>query len=337
MPQATIPVWEDDRLSALKKLRVFGTPAEERFDRITRLARKVFSVPISTIDLLGSDSVWLKSTQGFSKVLTPKATSYCSHTIVHGTLVVPDARQDPRLFDSPYANMLPFYAGVALRSEGFPVGVFCITGFEPRELGLEDLERLRGFARAAEQELKIARLSEAQLELAASDKGLLVDGLTKVWTKRAIETLLCRELRKGSGLGLLLIDIDLFTRVNDTHGHSMGDLVLRGVADRIRTVVRPEDAVGRYKGDQFLVALPNRTKVETMLMAERIREAIGSHPFESRVRATVSVGATLSTCNQSEEALLQTVDFARYRAKQRGRNNVEARWLTSTSQLQAIK
>lgn len=341
MPQAIIPAWEEERLSALRKLRVFGTPAEDRFDRITRLARKAFSVPISTIDLLGSDSVWLKSTQGFNKVLTPRDTSYCSHTIVHDVLVISDARQDPRLFDSPYANTLPFYAGVVLRSEGFPVGALCVSGFEPRELGPEDIKRLQEFGRAAEQELKVAKLSEAQLELAASGKGLLVDGLTKMWTKAAIEALLCRELRRppSNGTGLLLVDIDLFRKVNDTHGHLAGDVVLRGVADRIRAVVRPEDAVGRYKGDQFLVMLPNCAKTETVAMAERIRDVIGAQPFEGRIRATVSVGATLSTSNQSsEDALIRTADFARYRAKQRGQNNIETRWLTPlVGQLQATK
>jgi len=346
MPQAPTPPWEAERLVALEKLRVFGTPAEERFDRLTRLACKTFGLPIAVLDLLGADTAWLKSTQGYHKVRAPRATSYCGYTILQeNSLVVPDAQQDPRLFDNPYAQNFRFYAGVPLRSAGMPIGAFSVSGYTPRLWTENDTQALYEFARVAEFELRITKLSETQLCLAAENEVRyrpLVDDLTKTWNKTAIIEILGRELRKAAeadvSTGILMLDIDHFKKVNEERGYSAGDTLLQGLAERLRAVLRHSDSLGRYGGEEFVVVLPRCTREDALEIAERVRTAVESKPFGA-ISATVSVGVTVAAApSQNHAVLLQAADLALYRAKQRGRNRVESRWTTpSFAALRATK
>jgi len=339
MPEAPIPPWEAARLAALDRLRLFGTPAEERFDRITRLAKKMLGVPIAMIDLLGEDSVWIKSAQGFDKSLAPRSTSYCSYTILSKEFLVPNAKEEPKLEGNPYTPSLQFYAGIPLKSEGMPVGAFCVCGFEPRELSDEELECLRDFADLAERELSVNHLSESQIALAAENERLshraLVDDLTKLWNRGAVLEVLGRELRKAretdTPTGLLLLDVDYFKKINDTYGHPAGDTVLKEVSERMRSAVRPGDTVGRFGGEEFLVVLPGCGKNKIIEVAERIRDAVAMAPFESDgtlIPVTISIGATMAVEEQTEELLVRAADLGLYRAKQGGRNRVEPKWLT---------
>lgn len=351
MPQAPIPTWEAARLAALERLRIFGTPAEERFDRITRLARKTFNVPIAMIDLLGSESVWIKSAQGYDQMLAPRCHSYCSYTVLEKqALLIGDASIDSRLFDNPYAPNLKFYAGVPLRSDGMPVGALCVCGYEPREFTSDELETLLDLAGVAESELKVSSLSESQLQLAAENERLthraLVDDLTKVWNRGAVMEVLGKELRKAletdCPTGILLLDVDHFKAVNDTYGHQVGDHVLREVAERMRATLRPKDSVGRFGGEEFLIVLPGCGKRDILDVAERLLSTVSDAPFEAegyKVPVTVSIGATMAVEGaQSEDLLVKAADLALYRAKQGGRNRVEPRWVTpSLMRLRSVK
>src|SRR5215469_4004048 len=169
MPAAPIPPHELRRLAAVQKLRLLGTPAEERFDKITRLARRIFDVPMACLDIVGEKLAWLKSVQGFDGIEGLRKDSYCHHTVLaDGVCVVPDARNDPRVSDSSFADTWVFYAGVPLYFDGERVGVLCIGDTSPRVFEAEQLEALCDLAALAERELHIAALSEAQIALALS-------------------------------------------------------------------------------------------------------------------------------------------------------------------------
>lgn len=154
------------------------------------------------------------------------------------------------------------------------------------------------------------------------------DELTGLFNRRHIETHLQREFgrfkRYGSALSLLMFDIDEFKAINDVHGHLMGDEILREVAKRAQSCIRGTDFVGRYGGEEFVVILTNTRRKGAMTLADRIRHAIGSTPFDcdlAQVPVTVSVGvAEAEPAMQRHEALIQNADSALYHSKKSGRN-----------------
>jgi GAF domain-containing protein len=155
---APVPPDEPERLGALRRLRILDTPPEERFDRITRLARHLFDVPTALITLVDADRQWFKSCVGLEIAETPRGVAFCAYTILRDEpLVIPDARLDPLVADNPFVVGPPhvcFYAGQALRSpEGHRVGTLCIVDVRPRELSPADVQALQDLAALAEAEL----------------------------------------------------------------------------------------------------------------------------------------------------------------------------------------
>lgn len=161
------------------------------------------------------------------------------------------------------------------------------------------------------------------------------DPLTGVLSRAAIlgtmQTELTRAQRQGTTIGILLADLDHFKRVNDTYGHLAGDAVLREVAQRMRSSVRPYDMVGRYGGEEFLVVLPGCSVEQAMSRAEELRLSVGRRPIETSegiIPMTLSLGVTVGGGLQSGdlEWLLRAADVALYQAKNGGRNQVEVSW-----------
>ena len=169
MPAAPFPPNEIRRLAAVQRLRLLGTPAEERFDKITRLARRMFGVSMSVIDIVGETMAWLKSVQGFDRLEVIRLHSYCHYTVLNDQVcLVRDARTDPRVSDNPFAASFVFYAGVPLKFDGENVGVLCIADAHPRDMTEDDMAALCDLAALAEHEFVVAALSEAQVRLALS-------------------------------------------------------------------------------------------------------------------------------------------------------------------------
>jgi len=156
------------------------------------------------------------------------------------------------------------------------------------------------------------------------------DGLTGTWNRRAIFDLLRREFdmtaRSGMAIGLMMIDVDHFKEVNDTHGHLAGDAVLKEIARRIQEVLRSYDLVGRYGGEEFLIVLPDCDLDQVRTCAERIRRAMADEPVclgDWSIPVTVSVGMVIAnSLLATEKDALAAADTALYRAKNSGRNQV---------------
>lgn len=188
--------------------------------------------------------------------------------------------------------------------------------------------RLRVGLRVLELEDNLVKAREAMSFKASHD------ALTGVWNRGAIIELAQRELqrveREHGTLGMVLVDVDHFKKVNDTMGHLAGDDVLREVANRMGRAVRSYDLVGRYGGEEFLILLPGCTATAAQERGERIRAEIARAPIETSagpLRVTLS-GGTVATgepaAGGGTDALLQAADDALYRAKENGRNRVEA-------------
>ena len=137
------PVDENKRISSLNGLHILDTPAEERFDRITRIAARLFQLPISLISLVDVDRQWFKSCQGLSVLETPRDISFCGHAILNeDALVISDARLDQRFSDNPLVTGEPhirFYAGHPLHGpDGSRIGTLCIIDRQPRKMDASD-------------------------------------------------------------------------------------------------------------------------------------------------------------------------------------------------------
>jgi diguanylate cyclase (GGDEF)-like protein len=156
------------------------------------------------------------------------------------------------------------------------------------------------------------------------------DPLTGTWNRGAIMETLHRELERAarteSAVGILLLDVDHFKTVNDTHGHLTGDGVLREVTQRIIKAARAYDSVGRYGGEEFLIVLPGCSSGQIQQSGERIRSAVDSGPIlvnGSEISVTVSIGAAVAVRGTtSETEMLAAADAALYRAKEIGRNRI---------------
>jgi len=187
---------------------------------------------------------------------------------------------------------------------------------------LEASERERDSAERANQELSQAL---GWLESAAG-----TDRLTGAWNRRRFEeasvTLIALAMRNRDPLSLIMFDLDYFKRVNDTHGHGVGDMVLKGVAEKVRAHLRASDALVRWGGEEFLVMAPGTGILGAQALAEKIRESVAEVVFSPAGQMTLSFGVTEFMPGESLEAWVHRADEALYQAKDQGRNRVVIRY-----------
>ena len=161
-----IPNDEVERIAALCRLHILDTPPEERFDRITRTAQRLFGVPIALVSLIDRERQWFKSRVGLEEVETPRQVSFCGHAILaDGPFIVKDTASDPRFADNPLVTGelgLRFYAGMPLHEKGgWRVGTLCLLGKSAREFGEADIAALTDLAQWAETELNLYSIEQA--------------------------------------------------------------------------------------------------------------------------------------------------------------------------------
>ncbi|MBI4843340.1 MAG: sensor domain-containing diguanylate cyclase [Nitrospirae bacterium] len=161
-------------------------------------------------------------------------------------------------------------------------------------------------------------------------KDSITDGLTGLYHHKFFELRLSEELERAKryrhNLVLLMIDIDFFKKVNDTHGHLAGDMVLKGMGAILKSSTRLSDIVARYGGEEFAVILPYISKQHALEVAERLRRSVEKNDFEG-IKITVSIGFCFYEPDDPDieyKELIDVADKALYQAKESGRNRVEA-------------
>ena len=285
MQEPLPPIDETARLMSLHSLRIMDTPAEERYDRLTRMAKRLFNVEIALVSLVDSDRQWFKSKQGLDACETSRAISFCGHAILKpGVFVVNDATLDSRFADNPLVTDPPyirFYAGCPIRDpNGFSIGTLCIIDSRPREMTDDDIAALRDLAEMVEDEIKVS-------------SQVTVDDLTQVANRRGFHLIanhllsLCR--RTGTPAEIAFFDLDGFKAVNDTHGHAAGDELLQHFARLLVKCFRTADAVGRLGGDEFAVFLTN-SRGGAKAALGRLQELAAQTDCEIQERLAWSVG-----------------------------------------------
>jgi PAS domain S-box-containing protein len=175
-PVPPLPPDEDERLAAVRALALVGTPPEERFDRITRLAAQVFDVPIVLVNLVDADELWMKSCVGLGGGPHPREDSFCTWAILDAAgMVVHDATRDRRFAANPAVTGPPHvraYAGHPVGYRGRRVGTLCVVDTRPRDWRRHELRLLADLSGWVERELAAADLERATAELAASERRL---------------------------------------------------------------------------------------------------------------------------------------------------------------------
>ena len=251
MIKPAFPPDEAFRLSTLRALHLLDTPPEERFDRLTRMARRMFGVTTALVSLVDQNRQWFKSKQGLSETETPRDVSFCGHAILSDTpLVIPDALRDPRFSDNPLVTGAPhvrFYAGCPLRAtNGSKLGTLCILDPNPRAFGAEDIQLLSDLAAIVEQEISTYHMAT-------------VDELTRLYNRRGFlaqaQPALNQAMQKGAPCSLVFFDLDKFKAINDRFGHAEGDKALLAFADQMRRSFRDADILARLGGDEFVALL----------------------------------------------------------------------------------
>jgi diguanylate cyclase (GGDEF)-like protein len=190
---------------------------------------------------------------------------------------------------------------------------------------------------ALERDQLARQLAEASRRLDAANEQLrllaLSDALTGLANHRAFAEALERDLARTDRirvpLSLVMLDVDHLSRVNETHGHQLGDAVLKAVGEIVRASVRVSDVAARIGGEEFALILPGTTREGAIVVAERVRTAMAQREFQcptGTFRVTVSLGIASVQgpgCRNQSQALVATADKALNTAKRAGRNRLE--------------
>lgn len=320
MLEPATPHDEADRLRTLRALSILDTLAEERFDRYTRLAQRLFDVPIALVSLVDESRQWFKSHQGLDASETPRNISFCGHAILsEKVLYVPNTLQDERFVDNPLVTGAPdirFYAGHPLRMpNGQRIGTLCLIDRKPRDLDEDDLSTLEDLARMVADEMTALALATIDELTGLSNRRGFIDIAQKV---------LAACERGNRPCSLVFIDLDGFKAINDTLGHAEGDRALIDFATLLLDVFRTSDVIGRLGGDEFAVLASgtNETVVEEVLV--RLRWAVAAFNAEpgrqSELRFSAGCIGYSQRTHGGIEDLLASADALMYTQKNERRS-----------------
>ncbi len=312
MQTPKIPENEAERLHALRTLQILDTSHEERFDRVTRMAKRMFGVPISLVSLVDEERQWFKSAQGLDATETPREISFCGHAINEdGLFIIPNAVKDERFFDNPLVTDAPnirFYAGYPLKlRQGINIGTLCLIDSKPREMDEEDRQLLEDLGAMIEQEIKSVQLAT-------------LDELTLISNRRGFLTLADHSLkvcqRKEMNYTVILLDLNKFKPINDEHGHHEGDFALKTFAQTMQREFREVDVIGRLGGDEFVVFLTDTEDEQVQLVLERFAEAVAATNKKMNKPYNIEFSAGVAHFNHdselSLEQMLEKADAAMY-------------------------
>jgi len=315
------PQDEATRLDTLRALNILDTSPEERFDRLTRLAKRLFGVPIALVSLVDENRQWFKSCQGLNASETSRDISFCGHAILGDDIfLIPNAATDERFHDNPLVTNEPhirFYAGCPLTvSNGSKLGTLCLIDRAPRDFDEDDLALLRDLARMAEQEL-------AAVQLATMDE------LTMISNRRGFEALsqhalgLCKRLEKPASM--LFFDLNLFKHINDQFGHAEGDRALTKFAQLLKETFRESDVLGRLGGDEFAILLTNASAETSDEILDRFRKQVERYNKESQrgydILFSVGVVQYEPARHNDVSDLMAEADTLMYEQKKQTRSN----------------
>ncbi|HJV87136.1 MAG TPA: GGDEF domain-containing protein [Noviherbaspirillum sp.] len=311
--------------------------ADPEMLRISRIGKTLFDVANCVIKFGDAPPTFADGGRSIESI----ETAFCySLPLQESPVVVQDARnhaslgQHRSVAGAPYIR---FYATHPVYNvDRTLAGSVSLVDYSTRPAFRErELLLLADLAALVERELHLRHANASQLDLQKKNKNLrrrsLIDPLIGTWNRGAIMRILTIEAircdKAGEPLSLIVVDLDFFKKINDTYGHPAGDTVLVKVASRLRSCIRPQEALGRYGGEEFLIVLPGSSHSTAMAVAERMRVAIASQPEAiagTSLNLTISAGVASTDLfpTATTEELISRADMALYAAKDAGRNRV---------------
>tara|TARA_R100001143_G_C3339261_1_gene123409 strand:+ start:222 stop:1226 length:1005 start_codon:yes stop_codon:yes gene_type:complete len=320
LEKPSVPQDEKSRLETLKSLNILDTLPEERFDRLTRMAKRLFDVPIALVSLVDDNRQWFKSCVGLSVNETSRDISFCGHAILGDEVfIIPNALGDPRFADNPLVLDEPhirFYAGCPLNINGHKLGTLCIIDIEPRDFEKEDIESFEDLASMVERELVALQMA-------------ILDELTKIPNRRGFMMLAENSLslcnRQNIPAALAFIDLDNFKPINDKFGHAEGDRALIAFVNTIRKFIRDSDLFARLGGDEFVLFFIDATIKQAEAKIDEISRLLISYNKEANRGYEIAFSYGIVEFNPESNSTLTKMladgDSLMYKVKEKKRKN----------------
>ena len=303
-------------------------PLEESLTAVTEASLKLLPADHASIRLLDASHSELLSGARSGSGASERPLTFRRGEGLIGWIVefkegvlIDDTQSDPRFVKSPRQGfVIRSMVAEPLWSAGQVIGVLSISAPKPAAFSPDDQLLVRLLANCSTPPIERARLRRLAM----------TDDLTLAYNQRYLSPRFHEELerarRSEQPLSILLLDLDHFKRVNDKHGHEVGDAVLRMFADRVRASVRRIDVFIRRGGEEFLLVMPTTRLEQAKATAERIRQAVGEAAFDlgvgGKVKQTVSIGVATWDFHETPEHFQRRADVAMYQAKEQGRDRV---------------
>jgi diguanylate cyclase (GGDEF)-like protein len=261
----------------------------------------------------------------FSRLHTRAGEGLTGHVMTTGReLLIGDLRAMPPELEPPDHGIRSFL-GVPLDIYGQPDGVLAIQSHDAFAFSIDEQRLLKAIAAQVAVALENARLYELAM----------VDGLTGLFVRRYFDARLGEEVERSrrfaADFSIVMMDVDDFKQLNDTHGHPAGDRILRAIGEVLRRQMRGVDTAARYGGEEFAMILPRTSMVEAYNQAERLRRDLEEVRIVAdgeviRMTASFGIASFQGSGAASGEELVKLADTALYRAKRTGKNRVELYW-----------
>jgi diguanylate cyclase (GGDEF)-like protein len=314
------PIPEDDaqRLAELHALGLLDSASEPAFDRVTRLAQRMFDVPTVLVSLIDKDRQWFSSNIGLDATETPRDISFCGHAITgEDVFVIEDASGDERFADNPLVEAGPqirFYAGAPIRTpSGAAIGTLCLIDSNARGMTQHEVDNLADLA-------EIINAQIAQMCVGNTD------ALTGLLNRRGLfaagSQLLAIAKREEAPISLAYLDLDGLKLVNDAYGHEWGDRLICSAGRLLSNAVRASDVACRLGGDEFAVLYYGLGEENFDRRHQRILDDLAHHNASNPSDAPISfsVGYVEWSREETLAELLARGDAAMYFAKARRRD-----------------
>ncbi len=266
MIKPPIPVNEQERLETLRAMQILDSSPEERYDRLTRLAQRLFNVPIVAISLIDENRQWFKSIQGLAATETSRDISFCGHAINgNDVMVVNDALKDHRFVDNPFVVQDPhirFYAGYPIESQKMKMGTLCLIDKKPRELSGVELSLLQNLGRLVENEMAQSEAGFANDISGESEQRFFL---------RVLRYVMEFSRAMNYPMGMLIVHIP--EAISALDGKPIiRDRMMVETAKLLGKTLRQSDIVGALGNDSFYAFLPKCDVLGAEIVTSRLNE-----------------------------------------------------------------
>jgi GGDEF domain-containing protein len=275
MIAAPIPGDDAQRIEAMAAGFCAYVPREERFDRITRVVRRLLNVPIALVSMVERDVQWFRSAQGLAVTETARDISFCGHAVHHRqTMVVPDARHDARFIDNPLVTGPPHiaaYLGVPLwLNDETIAGTLCALDTQPRQFSPQDIAGLQDLAAIAQAELRLDTATHIQkrlvMKLGDAQRRANLDAVTGCWNVRGFRELLTLAVQEAreqeTTLAVCTVRVAHLAKVSVPAEQGKDDLSRQLVAQVLRARLPPAGVLGMLSGSDFCALVPAMSHYE---------------------------------------------------------------------------